>query len=168
MSSYPPSVRRCQHVKVNGTQCGSPAMREHNYCYFHMRWHMKGMQVNAYLQEQKILTLSTLEDANAIQVGLVEVMRELKSGLIDHRTAGLLLYALQIASANVKFTSFEPQQKTQVVIDRGSVAQRPLGASAWSKIEGREFDDLTEDDLPAEAPEGPTSLPQHFPPGEVE
>src|SRR6266849_4718303 len=146
MSSYPPSIRRCQHVKVNGTQCGSPAMREHSYCYFHMRWHRKGMQVNAYFKEQQILVLPTLEDANSIQVGLAEVMRQLTEQMIDHRTAALLLYALQIASANVKFTSFEPEQPTQVVIDRECVAQRPLGASAWSKVEGREYDDLNEDD----------------------
>jgi len=132
MSSYPPSIRRCQHVKVNGTQCGSPAMREHSYCYFHMRWHRKGMQVNAYFKEQQILVLPTLEDANSIQVGLAEVMRQLATQMIDHRTAALMLYALQIASTNVKFTSFEPEQPTQVVIDRECVAQRPLGASAWS------------------------------------
>ncbi len=132
MSSYPPSIRRCQHVKVNGTQCGSPAMREHSYCYFHVRWHRKGMQVNAYFKEQQILVLPTLEDANSIQVGLAEVMRQLTEQMIDHRTAALLLYALQIASANVKFTSFEPEQPTQVVIDRECVAQRPLGAPAWS------------------------------------
>ncbi len=150
MSSYPPSIRRCQHVKVNGTQCGSPAMREHTYCYFHMRWHRKGRQVNAYFKEQQILVLPTLEDANSIQVGLAEVMRQLTEQMIDHRTAALLLYALQIASANVKFTSFEPEQPTQVVIDRECVAQRPLGASAWSKVEGREYDDLNEDDPAAE------------------
>jgi len=131
MSSDPASIRRCQHIKVNGTQCGSPATREHSYCYFHVRWHRKGMQVNAYFKEQQILVLPTLEDANSIQVGLAEVMRQLTEQMIDHRTAALLLYALQIASANVKFTSFEPEQ-TQVVIDREGVAQRPLGASAWS------------------------------------
>jgi hypothetical protein len=26
MPSYPPTIRRCQHIKVNGTQCGSPAL----------------------------------------------------------------------------------------------------------------------------------------------
>ena len=150
MSSYPPSIRRCQHVKVNGIQCGSPAVREHSYCYFHVRWHRKGRQVNEYFQEQEILVLPTLEDANSIQVGLAEVMRQLATKMIDHRTAGLMLYALQIASANVKFTSFEPEQPTQVVIDRECVAQRPLGASAWSKVEGREYDDLNEDDPAAE------------------
>ena len=91
-------------------------MREHTYCYFHVRWHRKGMQVNAYFKEQQILVLPTLEDANSIQVGLAEVMRQLATQMIDHRTAALLLYALQIASANVKFTSFEPEQPTQVVI----------------------------------------------------
>ena len=125
-------------------------MREHSYCYFHVRWHRKGRQVNEYFQEQEILVLPTLEDANSIQVGLAEVMRQLTEQMIDHRTAALMLYALQIASTNVKFTSFEPEQPTQVVIDRECVAQRPLGASAWSKVEGREYDDLNEDDPAAE------------------
>jgi len=31
-----------------------------------------------------------------------------------------------------------------VVIDRQSVARRPIGASAWSKVQGREYDDLSE------------------------
>jgi hypothetical protein len=65
---------------------------------------------------------------------------------IDHKTAVLMLYALQTASMNLKRTSLEPQLPTQVVIDRQSVANRPLGASAWSRIEGREYDDLSEDD----------------------
>jgi ribosomal protein L14E/L6E/L27E len=40
---------------------------------------------------------------------------------------------------------------TQVVIDRESVANRPIGATAWSRIEGREYDDLSEDDLSEES-----------------
>jgi hypothetical protein len=32
------------------------------------------------------------------------------------------------------------------VIDRESVANCPIGASAWSRIEGREYDDLRGDD----------------------
>ena len=141
MSSYPVTIRRCQHIKVNGTQCGSPAVREHNYCYFHVRWHRKGREVNAYFEEHKILAMPSLEDANSIQVGLAEVMRQLGAKMIDHKTAALFLYALQIASANVKFTNFEPEQKTQVVIDNQCVSKRPLGASAWSMVEGKEYDD---------------------------
>ena len=144
MPSYPVTIRRCHHLKVNGTQCGSPALRREKHCYFHMRWH-SGAKFHAHLRAHEIAGLPILEDANSIQVGLAEVMRQLVTKEIDHRTAGLLLYALQTASANLRMTSFEPEP-TRVVIDRKSVAHRPLGASAWSRIKGREYDDLTETD----------------------
>ena len=73
-------------------------------------------------------------------------MQRLLTSEIDHKTAALLLYALQTASMNLKHTSLEPKLPTRVVIDRQSVARRPLGASAWSKVEGREYDDLIEDE----------------------
>jgi hypothetical protein len=145
MPSYPLRIRRCQHIKVNGVKCGSPAVREHEYCYFHVRWHRKGMRVNPCFREQQRSPLPTLEDANSIQVGLAEVIKELKAGIIDHRTAALLLYAFQIASGNVKFTSFEPEQPTQEVIDRDCAAPPPLGASAWAKAVGRDYGDLPEE-----------------------
>jgi len=58
---------------------------------------------------------------------------------------------MQTASANLRGTSFEPRQPTHVVIDRESVAQRPLGATAWSKVEGREYDDAIKDDAAEQA-----------------
>ena len=144
MPSYPPTIRRCQHIKVNGTQCGSPAVSDRKFCYFHNQFRQKQLQINANLQQQcwKV-TLPLLEDANSIQMGLVQVMRLLVTQQIDHRTAGLLLYALQTASVNLKHTQFEPEP-TRVVIDRKSVNRRPLGVSAWSTLEGVEYDDLAE------------------------
>jgi hypothetical protein len=65
---------------------------------------------------------------------------------IDHKTAALMLYALQTASMKLSRTSLEPALPTQVVIDRESVANRPIGASAWSRVEGLEYDDLSGDD----------------------
>ena len=62
-----------------------------------------------------------------------------------------MLYALQTASMNLKRTSLEPALPTQVVIDRESVANRPLGAAAWSRVEGREYDDLSGDDTNEES-----------------
>jgi hypothetical protein len=79
-------------------------------------------------------------------VSLANVMERLILQDIDHKTAALLLYALQTASMNLKRTSLEPELPTQVVIDRESVANRPIGASAWSRVEGREYDDLSEED----------------------
>jgi hypothetical protein len=146
MSLYPKSVARCQHIKVNGTQCGSPALREEQYCYYHMRWHATRMSVLLKERERWIAGLPTMEDANSIQVGLAEVMRLLVTQEVDHKTGALLLYAMQTGSANLKRTSFEPEP-TQVVIDRECVEQRPLGATAWSKVEGREYDELETADL---------------------
>jgi hypothetical protein len=57
-----------------------------------------------------------------------------------------MLYALQTASVNLKRTSLEPLQPTRVVVDRESVARRPIGATAWSKVEGREYDELLKED----------------------
>jgi hypothetical protein len=42
----------------------------------------------------------------------------------------------------LKRTSFEPELPTRVVIDRGCVGRRPIGATAWSTVEGREYDDV--------------------------
>jgi hypothetical protein len=145
MSLYPESVARCQHLKVNGTQCGSPALRDEKYCYFHMRWHATSMAVTLKQREHWIAGLPTLEDANSVQVGLAEVMRLLVTQEVDHKTGALLLYAMQTASANMKHTSFEPEP-THVVIDRECVAQRPIGATAWSTVEGREYDAVENDD----------------------
>jgi hypothetical protein len=145
MSLYPESVARCQHIKVNGTQCASPALREEKYCYFHMRWHATRMSVILKEREHWIAGLPTLEDANSIQVGLAEVMRLLVTKEIDSKTGALLLYAMQTASANMKRTSFEPEP-TLVVIDRECVERRPLGATAWSTVARREYDEVEEND----------------------
>ncbi|HKM48135.1 MAG TPA: hypothetical protein VJX69_11125 [Terriglobales bacterium] len=144
MSLYPKTVKRCQHIKVNGTQCGSPALRDSKHCYYHIRYHWPELEALPDNNEWR-KPLPTLEDANSIQVSLANVMERLVMQEIDHKTAALLLYALQTASMNLKRTSLEPELPTQVVIDRESVANRPLGASAWSRVEGREYDDLTEE-----------------------
>jgi hypothetical protein len=140
--SYPTTIRRCQHIKVNGTQCGSPALRDERRCYFHEQWRQTGEDMVA-CKSPSDFVLPTLEDANSIQMGLAQVMRLLRMEMVDHRTAALLLRALRTAVANVKNTSLEPQQPTQVVIDPKCVENRPLGATAWSAVEGKEYDEDT-------------------------
>ena len=146
MPSYPVSIRRCQYIKSNGTQCGSPALRDEKYCHFHMQWSLKNRDINMNFHERGTITLPTLEDANSIQEGLAEVMRLLVTNQIDHRTAALLLHALRTASVNIRHASFEPEP-TLVVIDSECVERRPLGATAWSRVEGREYDEVKTDQV---------------------
>jgi hypothetical protein len=39
MSFHPGVVILCQYVKTDGIVCGSPALRERRFCYFHQEWH---------------------------------------------------------------------------------------------------------------------------------
>jgi len=91
-------VRTCTHIKVNGTQCGSPALKTGTRCYFHEQAARRTR--TSIMHRPAVLPL--LEDANAIQVALMEVIHDLRQDYIDIKLAGKLLYALQIASANLK------------------------------------------------------------------
>jgi hypothetical protein len=137
------TIRRCQHIKVNGVQCGSPALRNEKRCFFHEQCIVRS-QANLAISEPGFIQLASLEDANSIQLGLAEVMRLLVTRMIDHPTASLLLRALRTAAANVKFTSFEPKP-THVVVDQESVENRPLGTTAWSEVKGRDYDEIETD-----------------------
>jgi hypothetical protein len=124
MPSYPVQIRLCQHIKVNGTRCASPALRDEKHCYYHTEWRRKSAKVNLKVkvegEKRRTITLPSLEDANSVHVALAEMLRLLATDQIDHRTAALMLYALQLASSNLKMTSFEPHPTT-VVVDRDSL-----------------------------------------------
>ena len=102
-SLYPHSIPRCQHIKINGTQCGSPALRRNRLCYFHKSWQNSRIVLNAdrARRTRAVFDLPLLEDANSIQIALMQVIRLILGGQIDQKTAGLLLYALQTASSNL-------------------------------------------------------------------
>jgi len=140
---YPHSIPRCQHIKVNGTQCGSPALRRNRLCYFHKSWQKTRIVVGAKRAHgaSTVFDLPLLEDANSIQLALMQVMRLILSGQLDAKTAGLLLYALQTASSNLARINFEPTIKTRVVIDPRTVDQTPLGEDPWNRDDYREEED---------------------------
>ena len=152
MSIYPSSIPRCQHLKINGTQCGSPALRRNHYCYFHKNWQQTRIVLNANRarRARATLDLPVLEDANSVQVSLMQIMRLILNGQIDPKTAGLLLYALQTASANLSRINFEPVVKTRVVIDPRTVSETPLGENPWRR-EDFEEEEYEEDDKQVEA-----------------
>jgi hypothetical protein len=147
MSLYPNSIPRCEHVKINGTQCGSPALKRNHFCYFHKRWQETRIVLNANRarRSRAALDLPVLEDANSIQVSLMQVMRLILSGQMDTKTAGLLLYALQTASSNLSRINFEPTVKTRVVIDPKTVDQTPLGEDPWRREDFEEEQDDQEE-----------------------
>lgn len=133
MQHYPKHILRCHHIKVNGTQCGSPALKDQRHCFFHQAHRPRVLRMDRNLQQSAAsITLPVLEDANSIQVVVMQVTRLLLSGQIDHKTAALTLYALQIASSNLARLSFEADKPTRIVVDCATVADTPLGYTPWS------------------------------------
>jgi len=117
----------------------------------HQRWQQGRIQLNANQARRSrySLDLPILEDANSIQVALMQGMRLLLTNQVDHRTAALLFYALQTASSNLSRTTFEPRPQ-QVVIDPSAIADTSLGDDAWYKEEFTEDEDSQDEaDSPA-------------------
>jgi hypothetical protein len=150
---YYPNVPRCQHLKVNGTQCGSPALTRNRFCFFHNRFQDQRVTISATRRRARAtFDLPVLEDANAIQVSLMQTMRLLVSGQIDPKIAGLLLYALQTASVNLRQTRFEPSDVKDIVIDRNTIDQTRIGSDQWCE-EDFEEESTEEDSAEQEAAE---------------
>jgi hypothetical protein len=97
---------RCQWVKQDGTACRSPQMKQHIYCFAH-----KQMAAAREL----MLMLPVVEDANAIQVGLMRIQKALIEDTISMKKAGLLLYSMQLAMTNVGQTTFGQAKDEEMV-----------------------------------------------------
>ena len=88
---------RCEHIRRNGQRCAAPALRGQTHCHFH-----KSIQDRALYQEDGEKYLPFVEDATSLQFALMRVMRLLLADSFEHRRCSMLLYALQIASMNLK------------------------------------------------------------------
>ena len=96
------NVTTCQHIKVTGVQCGGPAMRGEQFCYFHQRM-LRGVKTppNARLHP-----IALIEDEESIQASLMEVINALARNHIDLRRAELIIKALNIAVRNSRRAKF--------------------------------------------------------------
>ena len=101
-------IPQCEHIKANGLRCGSPALRQRRYCYFHFCAHDLRRRRRQHPNSPFVLPL--LEDANSIQMAIQQVAEAVLEERIDNKRAGLVLFALQTAACNLKNTDFEPKQ----------------------------------------------------------
>jgi hypothetical protein len=116
MSSY--TAARCRHIKISGTQCGSPALRSKIFCFYHHK--DRPLPVPCFSDIEYAtgeINLPFFEDAHSIQAVIREVVQMVLQKRLERKTASLLLYALQIASSNLKRMELEKPQPEQVVTD---------------------------------------------------
>ena len=97
MTQYP----TCRHVKPDGTYCGSPALRDRKYCYYHLMERGRRLRRARALRDNLPyrLEIQSLDNLYAVRAALTDIAQALAAGQLDPRTAGKLLYAIQQVNA---------------------------------------------------------------------
>jgi hypothetical protein len=142
------AIKLCHHIKEDGIWCGSAALHGRDYCYAHLTF--RGRRMRAAQQKRKHawrLELPLLEDLNAVQVAIMQVLDAITEHRIDRHDAGQLLYGLQNAASNLRGeqrASFEVSPSAEnrcvsydsfeedygLVEDETSVGEKPDSAAA--------------------------------------
>jgi hypothetical protein len=96
----------CRHIKTNGLQCHGVSLAASPFCYFHDRLHKRHARyrftpaTQGYLIPGQHIQIGPLEDREAVQVALSQVINALATGALQVKAATALLYGLQLASNN--------------------------------------------------------------------
>jgi hypothetical protein len=107
---------RCEHIFTDGRCCKAPRVKKGKLCYAHT------------LMEEKRpleLNLPPLEDANAVMLWLMDVLRGLAEGRITEKAAGLMFYGLQLAMVNARFTTFRDTDHEEMVTKAPKIGAKP-------------------------------------------
>ena len=118
---------RCEHVFTDGRCCKAPRVKKGKLCYAHT------------LMEEKRpleLNLPPLEDANAVMLWLMDVLRGLAEGRTTEKTAGIMLYGLQLAMVNARFTTFRDTDHEEMVRKAPKTRALPQRTRRNTKEEG--------------------------------
>jgi len=123
MDSHAVKLAICRHIKTNGHRCQSPAITGSVFCYFtatsaeaRCRLHSqsrapapRNRAISAGERPESgparhfpALNFPPLEDAESVQLAISRLFAAIAAGQIDPVQARSLLYALQIASCNVR------------------------------------------------------------------
>jgi len=155
---------RCHHIKSNGVQCNSPALRGQRLCYFHRAWKPMTLFPSKFM-------LPALEDAHSIQLAITRVIAMTLDMVIDKEMASTVLYALQIASSNLKRMDLETPEPNDVAVDVDKEEldeaifniERPDTLPVWRDGEVRSDKEDRPSPTPAKKPAQPD-----LPPGTIQ
>lgn len=88
---------RCQYLKTDGKACGSPAMKDAAFCYFHGEARTK----RAAEEASNLQEVPVLEDRLSLQLAITRLCAQLTCRSIDEKTGRVLLAALRLAQKNL-------------------------------------------------------------------
>ena len=119
---------RCRHIHAAGHQCGSPALRQEHFCYYH---HATRRPASAgpkfrHLDAAEPFTIPIVEDrVSALQVAS-QILSRIASNDLDPTRAGKLIYCLQI------ITAFLPPEPRANATNRTKAATAAAAAASES------------------------------------
>jgi hypothetical protein len=140
----------CRHIKTNGTQCGSPALKENDFCFFHdqcrtVTFNYRGMYKDYTASE---FHLPAFEDVHSVQFTLRQVTELILRHKVNEKEAGLLLYAMQIASCNLNRLEREDPKPEDIASDAkvAHAVETPEDAEYFGQLQSDEIDRLHPDE----------------------
>jgi hypothetical protein len=140
------NVHSCTHIKVNGVRCGSPALRGEQFCYFHQR-----MIRHVRYPDSRLHHVALLEDEEAIQASLMEVVNGLIRGTIEVKRGELILRALNTAVRNIRRVYFG-LHKDEMVREVPNYDERPTNRTTTAAT-------VFSESLPRTSPERSRATP---------
>ena len=84
---------RCSHVHDGGQPCGSPALRDHDFCYFHERLH----HPPAHPVKTPVAFIPPLESPEALQIAATNIARAVGMGQLTDKQARNMNASLRMA-----------------------------------------------------------------------
>jgi hypothetical protein len=87
-------------------------MQDNPFCWFHYNVCRRPKKEGP----EPILELPLLEDSESIQLALSDVLSSLAAGRINSKSAGTLLYGLQIAGSNLRRTNLHRTTMDLVIV----------------------------------------------------
>jgi len=117
--------KRCAHIKPDGSSCGSPAVTDKKFCYWHEQAHLHHQISDGLLLDgadakhlpsvagglahrngepsrgSAAFEMPILEDRLGIQLGIMRVCDQLAGKSIDPYTARVMLYGLRLAQRSL-------------------------------------------------------------------
>lgn len=83
-------AKRCRHFKLDGTGCGSPALRGQDYCHYHHQLHADSVDFKLFM-----------EDWDSLHVNYERLARDIVRGVIPESKARLLIQIFQAVAKHV-------------------------------------------------------------------
>src|ERR1039458_7946669 len=123
----------CRHVFADGHRCGSPALRQRNFCFYHHagRRPAPGPGKFRYLDATEPFTLPLVEDRVSALLAASLILSRIASNDLDHNRAGRLIADLRVIAT---LLPREPRL-TAAAADAAAAAAKQSAASRQPPVE---------------------------------